>query len=204
MSESTSARPPAADQALQRLLDGHRRYLEGHGLHLHQSARWRAAVAQGQHPFAMILGCADSRVPPEIVFDQGLGDLFVIRTAGHVLDGAGLGSVEYALEELEIPLVMVLGHERCGAVQAAVQARETGRVVSGHLGSIVAAIAPAVADAAAEAGDLVDNAVRANVFRVIRQLEQESSLLALRVAAGSARIVGARHDLDTGEVELLA
>ena len=126
------------------MLEGHQRYLHGQPLHLHQKAGWRATLAYSQHPFAVILGCGDSRVPPEIIFDQGLGDLFVIRTAGHVLDAAVLGSVEYGLEKLNIPLVMVLGHERCGAVQAAVKAMETGSVISGHLGDLVAAIKPAV------------------------------------------------------------
>src|SRR5574341_698654 len=119
---------PTSEQALRKLLEGHQRYLRGQPLHQHQEAGWRVSLAYSQHPFAVILGCGDSRVPPEIIFDQGLGDLFVIRTAGHVLDAAVLGSVEYGLEKLNIPLVVVLGHERCGAVQAAVKAMETGGV----------------------------------------------------------------------------
>src|SRR5262245_58593416 len=112
----------SGDQALQQLLEGHRRYVTGNPLHPHQTAVHRAAIAQHQHPIAIIFGCSDSRVPVEIIFDQGLGDLFVIRLSGHVLTDAALGSIEYAVEELGVPLVMVLGHQRCGAVSAAVAA----------------------------------------------------------------------------------
>ena len=192
-----------SEQALRTLLEGHQRYLRGQPLHVHQEAGWRASLAYSQHPFAVILGCGDSRVPPEIIFDQGLGDLFVIRTAGHVLDDAVLGSVEYGLEKLNISLVMVLGHERCGAVQAAVKAMETGGVVPGHLGKLIAAIKPAVAEVQDQPGDILDNAVRANVGLVRRQLQAAVPVLAARIQANQVNIVGARHDLDTGEIELL-
>jgi len=193
-----------SEEALRLLLEGQQRYLSGQSLHQHQETGWRATLAYSQHPFGLILGCADSRVPPEILFDQGLGDLFVIRTAGHVLDNAVFGTVEYGLEELNIPLVMVMGHERCGAVQAAVKSMDTGSVIPGHLGELVAAITPAVEQVKDQPGNIVDNAVRAHVRLVMRQLQVEVPLLAQRIRDDRATIVGARHDLDTGEIELLA
>jgi len=194
---------PTAEEALRQLLEGHQRYLSGQSLHQHQDRGWRATLAYGQHPFALVLGCADSRVPPGIIFDQGLGDLFVVRTAGHVLDNAVLGTVEYGLEELNIPLVMVMGHERCGAVQAAVKAMDSGNTIPGHLGALLAAITPAVEQVKDQPGDIVDNAVRAHVRLVMRQLQAEVPILTRLIRERRVRIVGARHDLDTGDIELL-
>jgi carbonic anhydrase len=201
--DGSRASSPAAQAALAALLEGHDRYLHDRPLHLHQDAGRRTALARAQHPFAMILGCADSRVPPEVIFDQGFGDLFVIRTAGHVLDAAVLGSVEYGLEELKIPLVMVLGHERCGAVQAAVAAMERGSKPGGHLGALVDAIMPAVTEVGHRTGDAVDNAVRAHTRLVMDALQRAVPGLAARVQTDEVRIVGGRHDLDTGDLELL-
>ena len=164
----------------------------------------RVTIAQHQHPFAVIFGCADSRVPPEIIFDQGLGDLFVIRVAGHVLDAAALGSIEYAAVELGVPLVMVLGHQRCGAVKAAVEAVERGSTVPGHMPTLVDAIRPAVAKAKGSPGDLLDNAVRAHVAVVVGQLQSSEPILAALVRANKVKIVGARNDLDSGVVEIVA
>jgi carbonic anhydrase len=192
------------DQALQALLDGHRRYLVEQPAHPRQTARRRGEIAQHQNPFAVILGCADSRVPPEIVFDQGLGDLFVIRLAGQVLNDAVLGSVEYAVEHLGVSLVLVLGHESCGAVTATIKAVEQGSSVPGHIESLVDAIKPAVARAQTQPGDLVDNAVRANVAIIVEQLKSSLPLLAAHVQAGKLKIVGARSDLDDGEIEIIA
>jgi carbonic anhydrase len=192
------------DQALQALLDGHKRYLTEQQAHPHQTARRRGEIAQHQDPFAVILGCADSRVPPEIVFDQGLGDLFVIRLAGQVLNDAVLGSVEYAVEHLGVSLVLVLGHESCGAVTAAIKAMEQESAVPGHIESLVDAIKPAVARAQTQPGDLVDNAVRANVAMIVEQLKTTLPLLATHVQSGKLKIVGARSDLDDGVIEIIA
>jgi len=202
-SAQPEVRRPTPQEAVAVLLEGHERFIEDRPLHLHQDAGRRAVVSTGQHPFALILGCADSRVPPEVILDQGFGDLFVIRTTGHVVDAAVLGSVEYGLEELNIPLVVVLGHERCGAVQAAVSAAERGGSPHSHLARLVEAITPAVAKVSGHSGDVVDNAVRAHVRLVVAQLLREVSLLATRVAAGQTKLVGLRHDLDTGELDLL-
>lgn len=194
-----AASAPTADEALQRLMEGNERHFGKKFVHPDHWEVRRAEVAKTQHPFAIVLGCADSRVPPEILFDQGLGDLFVIRVAGNVVDPAVLGSIEYAAEHLGSPLVMVLGHERCGAVSATVQGGE----MPGHLGALVDPIKPAVAAAKKEKGDLLDNAVRANVRLVVEQLKASEPLLSHLVHEGKLKVVGARYDLDTGRVELL-
>ncbi len=191
---------PSGEDALQALLAGNMRYVGTKLAHPNQTAERRAEVARGQHPFAVILGCSDSRVPPEVVFDQGLGDLFVIRVAGHSTNDVVLGSLEYAAEHLGVRLVMVLGHERCGAVEAAVKAGEVG----GHIASVVAAIKPAVDRIAGRPGDPVDHAVRANVELVVAQLKSSTPVLAESVKAGRLKIVGARYALESGWVDLIA
>ena len=192
-----------ADQALQELMEGNKRYVASKPTRPDQTAEYRAEVAKGQHPFAVIVGCSDSRVPPEIVFDQGLGDLFVIRVAGNVVDDEALGSIEFAAEEFKLPLVVVLGHERCGAVKATIDALEKGGEVPGHIKSLVEAIKPSVEKAKEQPGDLLDNAVRANVQRVVEQLRTTGPILSELVNAGKLRIVGTRYDLDTGAVDSL-
>jgi carbonic anhydrase len=186
-----------ADEALQRLKDGNQRFVEGKAAHPHQQADRRAEIAKSQHPFAIVVCCSDSRVPPEIVFDQGLGDVFVIRTAGNVVDDVGLGSVEYAVEHFGVPLVVVLGHDRCGAVRAAV----AGGEAPGHVEAIVSAIRPAVEKTKAEPGDPVANAVRANVNDMVQKLCTTAPILPDRVQAGTLTVVGARYDMDDGHVE---
>lgn len=190
----------SADQALQKLMDGNKRYTEAKLKHPNQDPIRRAEMAKGQHPFAVIIGCADSRVPPEIIFDQGLGDLFIIRIAGNVIDNPGLGSIEYGVEHLGVTLVMVLGHEKCGAVDAALKGGEA----AGHIGSLVEAIKPAVEKAKTEPGDALDNAVKENVKMVVAQLKASKPILAEMVEKGKIKIIGTRYDLDTGAVELIA
>jgi carbonic anhydrase len=155
-----------ADNALEKLKAGNQRYVTGQLMHHHQTGGRMRAVAIGQHPFAIVLGCADSRVPPEIIFDQGLGDLFVIRVAGNIIDDAILGSIEYAAEELRTSLLLVLGHERCGAVAATIKHGE----LLGHISTLVNAIQPAVDSAKQEPGDLLSNAVQTNIKLVVKQL----------------------------------
>jgi carbonic anhydrase len=195
--EATAA--VAGDQALRQLLAGNRRYVAARLTHPHQTALYRARVARGQHPFAIVVGCSDSRVPAEIVFDQGLGDLFVIRVAGNVVDDTALGSIEYAAEHLGVGLIVVLGHERCGAVDAAVK----GGTVHGHIDSLVKAIAPAVEQVKNRPGDVLDHAVRANAAMTAGRLRTAPPILADLAAGGRLKIVGARYDLDSGAVEIL-
>lgn len=191
--------PATAHQAQRRLEAGNGRFVSGRTAGPRRSSFRRRAVALGQRPVAVIVGCADSRVPPEILFDEGLGDLFVVRTAGHVLDDAAIGSVEYAVEHLGVPLIVVLGHEKCGAVAATLEGGE----VHGHLGTIVGAIRPAVEETAGGSGDRLDASVRAHVRRTVRRLEEAAPILARRNAEGNVRILGARYDLDDGRVEWL-
>ena len=193
----------AAEEPLARLLAGNARYVAARLAHPNQTPKRRAALARSQRPFATVLGCADSRVPPEVVFDQGLGDLFVVRVAGNVADPAGIASIEYAASALECPLVMVLGHSRCGAVDAAVKAAP-GATFPGQLGRLVEAIRPAVERVKDKPGDLLDNAVRANVAVMAETLRAAEPVLAGLARDGKVRIVGAHYDLETGKVAVLA
>lgn len=187
------------DVALKRLMDGNQRFVQQKGEHPDQSRARMQEVAQAQHPFATLLSCADSRVPPEILFDEGIGDLFDIRVAGNIVTPEVLGSLEYAVELLGTPLIMVLGHERCGAVTAAVQ----GGSLPGHIGSFVKAIQPAISKTEGKSDDPVDQAVIANVRYQIQRLKQNSTLLSQRLLDDKLKIVGGRYDLDTGEVTLV-
>ena len=191
--------PASGESALQKLLDGNKRYVEAKLSHPDQTAERRAEVAKGQHPFAVIVSCSDSRVPPEIIFDQGLGDLFVIRLAGNILDDAALGSLEYAVEHLGVRHIMVLGHERCGAVDATLKGGEA----PGHIGSLVNAIRPAVEKAKNQPGDVLDNAVRTNVTMVVQQLKSSGPILEDLFKKGALTIDGARYDLEDGVVSIL-
>lgn len=187
------------DEALSRLMAGNQRFVAERLTHPNQTAECRTRVAKGQHPFAIILGCSDSRVPPEVIFDQGLGDLFTVRVAGNIAEPATIGSMEYAAEHLGAKLIMVLGHSKCGAVEAALQGGEQ----PGHIGYLVAAIKPAVERAKNMPGDPLDNAVRANVQLVVEQLKSSDPILSHLVKDGKIKIVGARYDLESGKVEMI-
>lgn len=163
--------------------------------HPHQTPARQRELVQGQHPHAVILSCSDSRVPPEVVFDQGLGDLFVVRVAGNVAGDHELASVEYAVEHLHCPLVVVLGHQSCGAVTAAVE----GGHAPGHLPALLEAIQPAVDKARKVSGNLVENAVDTNVDLAVDEV-RASPVLAGPLAKGELRVVGAVYSLDTGKV----
>lgn len=189
----------AADKALGILMAGNQRFVKGKSVHPHSSPNYRVSQAKDQHPLAVIVSCADSRVPPEMLFDEGIGDLFVSRVAGNVVDDAVLGSVEYAVEHLHVPLVMVLGHERCGAVSAAV----AGGHPHGHVDYLVKAIQPAVTRAKSRPGDPLDNAVRANVINTVETLKTSQPVLSTLVSRRKVRVVGARYDLDSGNVDLV-
>lgn len=200
-SASEEAGSITPELALQQLMEGNLRYAQGNASHPHQSLERRAELVSGQHPFAVILGCSDSRIPPELIFDQGLGDVFVIRTAGEVVDNASLASIEYAVEHLDVPLVVVLGHDSCGAVTAAVQGGEA----EGHLGSLMDFIRPAVEQAreAGEGSDLLNGSIDNNVFNIVEALKSSQPVLSEKVEAGELMILGARYRLDSGLVEIL-
>ena len=188
----------SGDQALARLMAGNQRYVKHRAQHPDESLARRKALVSGQHPYAVILGCADSRVPPELTFDEGLGDLFVIRVAGNIADDAVLGSIEYAIEHLGTKLIVVLGHEQCGAVSAAVEGGEA----AGHLKALVAAIQPSVQETANDAGDKIHNCVIANARRVARQI-RESEPLKEYVEGKGVKVAAADYMLDSGKVNLL-
>ena len=196
---AASLEPLSPDAALKRLMDGNQRFVQQKSQHPDQSPTRMKEVARAQHPFATVLSCADSRVAPEILFDEGIGDLFDVRVAGNIVIPEVLGSIEYAAAILGTPLLMVLGHERCGAVTAAVQ----GEPLPGHMGSFVKAIEPAISRTKGKSGDSVDNAVIANVQYQIEQLKQSSDILSGRSQDGTLKIVGGRYDLDTGTVTLI-
>ncbi|MFA6074679.1 MAG: carbonic anhydrase [Negativicutes bacterium] len=191
--------PVTAAIAIQKLNDGNQRFVDAKFLHPNQTTARRIELVAGQQPFAVILTCSDSRLPPEIIFDQGLGDLFVVRIAGNVVDDAVLGSVEYAVEHLGVTLVMVLGHERCGAVGAAV----SGAEIPVHINSLTNAIKPALKIAKTQNGDLLDNTIRANVALVVQQFNNSKPILAEFVHDGKLKVVGAYYDMDDGTVRSL-
>ncbi|MFD3993458.1 carbonic anhydrase [Streptomyces sp. NPDC058583] len=186
-------RPATPAAALRELNAGNRRWRTHHERHPHESLAVRREMVTGQHPFAVVLGCIDSRVAPELVFDQGLGDLLTVRSAGEVLDEAVLGSVAYGVLELGIPLVVVLGHQSCGAVSAAVHAEQIGEPLPAHIQYIADQIKPAI-DHSHEGPARIDATVSAQVRRVRSQLAAEPDL-ATRIRAGRLAIVGARYEL---------
>jgi carbonic anhydrase len=198
MAQTKTASGP--DETLARLKAGNEHHVTHKYQHPHETLVRQTELIAGQHPEAQILSCADSRVPPELIFDQGLGDLFVVRVAGNIASDTELGSLEYGAEHLHIPLLIVLGHEKCGAVTAAVQGGE----IEGHIGSIVDLIKPAVEKSRGAAGDPVANAVRTNVRMVVEQLRTSKPILSELVEHGKLKIIGGVYSLDTGKVTWLS
>lgn len=194
-----------ADQALEKLKAGNARYVANPQLCVADLTNNRATVAKGQAPWASFVSCADSRVPPELLFGGvGLGELFVARNAGNMVDTATMGTLEYGAEHLGVPLIVVLGHERCGAVAAAVEVFKTKAKLPGSIGPMVKPIVPAVKAVAKKDGDMVDNAVRENARRTAEQIKTQSPIIAHLIQAGKVKVVAARYDLDDGKVEFFA
>ena len=187
------------EAAWQKLVAGNARYASGKVAHPHQGAAHRAEVAAGQKPFAIVAACADSRTSPELVFDQGLGDIFVTRLAGSIVDDAALGSMEYAVDHLGASVIVVLGHERCGAVTAAFEGGKT----PGKIGAFVKPILSAVNAVKKTRNPTVEAAIDENARRTAAGLPGRSGILADKVKAGALKIVAARYDLDTGRVTLV-
>ena len=197
------ARPDTPAAAMQALVEGNARYAANQMLRTDFSAR-RAALAQSQAPFAAVLGCADSRVAPELAFDQGPGDLFVVRVAGNFVTPDGLGSLEFGAAVLGTKLILVLGHTSCGAVNATVEALQKGNNLPGHIASLVTAMKPGIEPALAQPGDdLIRRALVANVQHSVRTLETSTPILADMVARGALAVKGGIYDLATGRVELI-
>jgi carbonic anhydrase len=185
-----------AEAALQELKEGNDRYVLDHMEHPHEGAQRRIDLSIAQHPFAIILGCADSRVVPELIFDQGVGDLFVLRVAGHIADEAVIASIEFAVEHLGTRLVVVLGHERCGAVIAAINHAFS----EGKLNSLISYIDPAVRAAQSMEGDVVSNTINAHVHLMVESLQSTAPILSHEVKLGRLKIVPAYYSLVTGKV----
>jgi carbonic anhydrase len=196
------------DQALEKLMEGNKRYLKApESGHARRAEERRIEVAEGQNPFAVILACADSRVAPEVIFDQGLGDIFVVRVAGNIVNPTNygvLGSIEYGVLVLGAPLIMVLGHSRCGAVAGAIEALEKGTQFPGSINNIVNTIKPAVEAAKGQPGDLLQNSILSNVRMGVNKLNGSVPVIADMVKEGKLKIVGANYDLKTGEVKLVS
>jgi carbonic anhydrase len=196
-----------ADQALRELLDGNHRFTAGRRQTPRGKPEDYRRLAHGQFPQAVIISCADSRVAPEILFDVGVGDIFVVRLAGNVIGGTGVtvkGSIEYAVAELNVPLVMVLGHSGCGAVKAAIQHLEDKDSLPGAINGLVELIKPAVATSKGKPGNPLENAIRENVKVGVERLQGLDPILAPRVKDGAVKVVGGVYDLLTGAVTLLS
>ncbi len=199
------ARPVNADEALRQLLDGNHRFVIGEPVSPRRSPEEFRTLASGQFPEAVIVSCADSRVAPEILFDVGIGDIFVVRVAGNVIDRAGVavkGSIEYAVAELNVPLIMVLGHSGCGAVKAAIQHLNNKDSLPGAIDGLVDLIKPAVAKSKGIGGDPLENAIRENVAIGVERLQRLEPIVAPRVRDGKVKVVGGVYDLRTGGVTL--
>ncbi len=196
------AAPPGTSvkgaHALRLLLEGNNRFADGKPLHPSQDSARRTALAAGQHPIAAVLSCSDSRVPPTVIFDQGLGDLFVVRVAGNTADALGLASLDYAVNHLGARLIVVLGHDRCGAVAAAIK-----EYASGDPGPMLGPIRPAVTIAKRGHGDTLAAAIDEHVKLVVERLRKSPEFSSM-AKDGELKIVGARYDLETGRVRVIS
>lgn len=189
--------------ALERLEEGNQRYVEG-VTRRHDFRHEREALASGQNPYAAILSCADSRIAPEYAFDSGRGDLFVCRVAGNFANEESVASLEYAISVLSTPLILVLGHEACGAVDATIKSLKDDTTLPGHLPSLVAGIAPAVKAVAGQGGDALANAIKQNVIDTVAKLKSSAPILSAAVEQGKLQIAGGIYRLRTGKVDMVA
>lgn len=207
MASAADPAPPTADEALKKLMAGNERFASGQTHNPRRSPKDFSAVAEGQTPSAIIIACADSRVSPELLFDVGVGDVFVIRLAGNVIDGTGSaikGSIEYAVAELNVPLIIVLGHSNCGAVKAAVKHIDQKDSLPGAINGLVELVKPAAVKSRDLKGDVYANATAENVKLGVEKLKTLDPIIAPRVKEGRVKVMGGIYDLNTGKVELLA
>lgn len=199
MAGMPNSNPISAWKALK---EGNERFVGDQSLHPSQGIADRAKLVQGQHPTAVLFGCGDSRVAAEIIFDQGLGDMFVVRTAGHTVDTAVLGSIEYAVGVLNVPLIVVLGHDSCGAVAATLKALDDGEVPGGFIRSLVERITPSILMGRNEGLSTVDELEGRHVVETGRLLMDRSRIIAEKVENGSCAIVGVTYTLADGGIKL--
>lgn len=192
----------APDAALERLMEGNKRYVSG-SMHRHDFLAERPALRSGQNPFAGILSCADSRIAPEYAFDTGRGDLFVCRVAGNFANADTIASFEFGVAVLKTPLILVLGHQGCGAIDSTIKAVKDGAKFPGHIPSLVKALKPAVKDVLDRPGNLLENATEQNVRLTVKTLRSATPILSEAVADGKLKVVGAVYDLHDGRVRLV-
>jgi carbonic anhydrase len=193
------------DAVLARLLEGNQRFMRGESTRSGKTPEDFARSAMGQAPLAVIVACADSRVAPELIFDQGVGELFVVRVAGNIVTGTGpvlKGSIEFAVAELGCRLIMVLGHSKCGAVAAAIEHIDANDALPGSIGGLVSLIQPSVIKSKGLPGDRLDNAIKANVQRCVGTLKGLDPILSEFVAAKKLKVVGGTYELSTGQVDV--
>jgi len=190
--------------AWQRLREGNKRFVAGTASHPNQDASRRSSLVENQHPFAVIFGCADSRLAAEIIFDLGLGDAFVVRTAGQVIDDAVLGSLEYSVSELDVPLIVVLGHDSCGAVTATKAAVETGQMPVGFIRSLVERITPSVLTSLRNNQTEVNDMVVENVKQTSQRLVDSSRVISGAVDSGRTAVLGLAYRLADGRADLVS
>jgi carbonic anhydrase len=199
---STKKTDMTPDQALKALKDGNQSFATDSPVRSVQGRERRIEIALGQTPFCVLVSCSDSRVSPEILFGRGLGELFIVRNAGNTIDTVALGSIEYAVSQLGVPLILVMGHGRCGAVQAAIDVVKNNTVYPGAIGRMIEPIVPAVLSIKDKPGDLIENAVRANVSRIVSRLRTASEPALIQPQEQKKlRIVGASYSLDSGAVD---
>jgi len=190
--------------AWQRLREGNKRFVAGMSSHPNQDASRRSSLVENQHPFAVIFGCADSRLAAEIIFDLGLGDAFVVRTAGQVIDDAVLGSLEYSVSELDVPLIVVLGHDHCGAVTATKNAVETGQMPVGFIRSLVERITPSVLTSLRNNQTDINDMVVENVKQTSQRLVDSSRVISGAVDSGRTAVIGLAYSLSDGRADLVS
>ena len=204
--EKTTPKPQnvlTPDASLRRLMKGNARYVEGVAAR-HDFRHEREALSGGQNPYAAILSCADSRIAPEYAFDSGRGDLFVCRVAGNFASAEATASLEYAVAELATPLIMVLGHDSCGAIDATIKSLKDGTTLPGHLPSLVTALAPAVKAVSQQGSDTLAKAIRQNVIDNVAKLRSETPILSAAVEQGKLKVVGGIYRLRDGRVEMVS
>jgi len=189
-------------QAWRILRDGNNRFVTGESQHPSQGIEDRARLAGGQHPHVALFGCADSRLAAERIFDQGLGDMFVVRTAGQVIDSAVLGSLEYAVEVLQVPLIVILGHDSCGAVKATLDALDDNQIPGGYIRDVVERVTPSILAGRSEGLTRVDEFEARHVVETGQLLMQRSRIIADRISTGRLAIVGLTYQLSEGQVNV--
>lgn len=190
-------------ESLKKLVEGNQRFAQGKSTHPNRSEELRNTLLDGQNPYAVVISCSDSRVPVEIIFDVGLGDIFVIRTAGHVLSNETMGSLEYAVHDLGVKFVMIMGHDNCGAVKSALNAYQTKQNLTPNLKALLNHIYPVFKMMKKSGKTTLDEAIKLNVEYQVKDLLKKDKYLAKQVKENKIMIVGAKYSLDTGLVEII-